>query len=426
MNKKIKILKGMHDILPQNTDAWINLEKILYNWTNSYGYKQIRTPILENTDLFKRSIGNQTDVINKEMYVFNDLDNTSISLRPEGTASCLRSIIENNLLYGNNIQKLWYIGPMFRRERPQKGRFRQFHQIGIEALGCDSFDIDVEIIEMINNLFNKLLIIDKVELQINSLGNKEERNIFKNELISYFKKYEDELDIDNKRKLYTNPLRILDSKNPDIQYLCNNAPILINYLSDESLENYNKIKKFLSKLNINFKENYRLVRGLDYYNHIVFEWITNDLGSQSAICAGGRYDGLINDLGGGNYTGVGFAIGIERLLLILEYYNNKEIFENTNPDIYIISKDTNEKFKSMEYAIKLRKIGYNVYYHCGLQKIPTQFKKADLSKAKLAIIIGEEELLNNTVTIKNLRGSAEQLTVSKNEYINLINNWMKK
>jgi histidyl-tRNA synthetase len=317
--EEIKSVKGMNDILPNESYAWLWLENVLQEWLESFGYENIRTPIVESTNLFVRSIGKATDIVEKEMYSWTDhLNEDKLTLRPEGSAGVVRATIEHNLLY-NNIQKLWYIGPMFRHERPQKGRYRQFYQLGVEALGLQGPNIDCEIILMLNNLWQRLGISD-LELQINCLGNKDERSEHREVLINYFEKNINLLDKEAVRRLHSNPLRILDSKNPLMQDLIINAPKLIDFLKEESLTHYTNWKNLLTELNINFIENPYLVRGLDYYNLSVFEWVTTHLGAQATIAAGGRYDPLIEALGGKKDYAIGFAIGIERLLLILEYF----------------------------------------------------------------------------------------------------------
>ena len=320
MAEKLSGVKGMNDILPVNSYQWLWLEGKLNAWLAQYGYNNMRTPILESTQLFTRSIGEVTDIVEKEMYSFVDsLYGDKLTLRPEGTAGIIRAVVEHSLLY-NATQKLWYIGPMFRHERPQKGRYRQFHQLGVEALGFAGPDIDCEIILMLSHLW-QILGLGGVELHINCLGNKEERLAHRQALISYFEQYQEILDEEAKRRLYSNPLRILDTKNPAMQELVTAAPRLIDYLGDESLSHYNGWKAGLDALNISYIENPRLVRGLDYYNLSVFEWVSSDLGSQSTVCGGGRYDPLLAELGAKDNYAIGFAIGLERLLLSLEAQN---------------------------------------------------------------------------------------------------------
>lgn len=421
MKPYYKLLTGMRDILPEETAKWQTLESILFRWIKTYAYSQIRTPLLESTELFLRSVGEETDIVGKEMYSFKDISSEMISLRPEGTVSTLRAVVENNYLY-SGPKKLWYYGPMFRRERPQKGRYRQFHQFGVEALNFPGPDIDAEIILMCWDLWKQLRIQEHVVLEINSLGNQEERKQYKKELVAYLKQHESILDEDSKRRLLTNPLRVLDTKNPDLQEICNNAPMLLDVLNEESKFYFEKLKHFLDVLNIPFQVNPRLVRGLDYYNHTVFEWVTTKLGSQGTICAGGRYNGLVEELGGSSADSIGFAIGIERLLLLLDDLNLLKV--NNQIDFYIISQNEDCLLQGLKYATILRSKGFSVYTHFGGQKIATQFKKADASRAKYALIIGENELTNQEVTLKDLRTQLGQKTINENDLLKTINEWM--
>lgn len=403
----------MNDILPGVSEHWLFLESIFNAWLKQYGYSNIRTPIVEDTKLFIRSIGEITDIVEKEMYTFTDsLNNDSLTLRPEGTAGTLRAVIEHNLLY-NQTQKLWYTGPMFRHERPQKGRYRQFHQLGVEALGFKGPDIDAEIILMQQDLWQKLG-INGLELQINCLGNKQERELHRGALISYLECFQDQLDEDAKRRLYTNPLRILDSKNKLLQEIIDKAPKLIDYLGDESSRHYQQWKDLLVKLEIKFVENHRLVRGLDYYNLSVFEWVSHDLGAQSTVCAGGRYDPLISELGGNENYAIGFAIGIERLLLIKESQGKLEI--SNNIDVFIASLGDGTTEYAFKLAGQLRGIGYNVVQNLGNNSFKSQLKKADNSRASVAIIVGENELKLSQVVVKSMT-SGQQSTVGHDELL---------
>ena len=427
MGQKIQAVKGMNDLLPVaqkdfklTAALWQAFEDIVASWTRSYGYNQIRTPIVEQTGLFIRSIGEETDVVGKEMYTFADSnDKLGLSLRPEGTASCLRAVVEHNLLY-NNPQKLWYMGPMFRRENPQKGRYRQFHQVGVEALGFAGPDVDAELIAMCADLWNRLGIRQYLTLEINSLGNQDERAAHRAALVDYLQQHEDILDEDCKRRMYTNPLRVLDTKNPALQTMANAAPRLIDFLGEESLIHYQSLKNLLNGLGIDYVENPRLVRGLDYYNLTVFEWTTDKLGAQATVCGGGRYNGLIEELGGKASPSIGFALGIERLLLLVQEFGQLNV--NDAPDIYVMHLGAGTNLTAMQHAAVLRAAGLNLYVHCGDQSLKAQLRKADASGAAIALIIGEEEQINNTVTLKNLR-THEQQNVSADTVLKLIQDW---
>lgn len=427
MGQKIQAVKGMNDLLPVaqkdfklTAALWQAFEDIVASWTRSYGYNQIRTPIVEQTGLFIRSIGEETDVVGKEMYTFADSnDKLGLSLRPEGTASCLRAVVEHNLLY-NNPQKLWYMGPMFRRENPQKGRYRQFHQVGVEALGFAGPDVDAELIAMCADLWNRLGIRQYLTLEINSLGNQDERAAHRAALVDYLQQHEDILDEDCKRRMYTNPLRVLDTKNPALQTMANAAPRLIDFLGEESLIHYQSLKNLLNGLGIDYVENPRLVRGLDYYNLTVFEWTTDKLGAQATVCGGGRYNGLIEELGGKASPSIGFALGIERLLLLVQEFGQLNV--NDAPDIYVMHLGAGTNLTAMQHAAVLRAAGLNLYVHCGDQSLKAQLRKADASGAAIALIIGEEEQINNTVTLKNLR-THEQQTISTDTVLKLIQDW---
>lgn len=427
MGKKIQAVKGMNDLLPVvqkdfklTAALWQAFEDVVALWTRSFGYSQIRTPMVEQTGLFVRSIGEETDVVGKEMYTFADSnDKLSLSLRPEGTASCLRAVVEHNLLY-NNPQKLWYMGPMFRRERPQKGRYRQFHQVGVEALGFDGPDVDAELIAMSANLWERLGIREHLTLELNTLGNQQERAAHRTALIAYLQEHEAILDEDSQRRMHTNPLRVLDTKNPDLQVMANDAPRLTDYLGDKSLAHYNTLKSMLDGLGIRYVENPRLVRGLDYYNLTVFEWTTDKLGSQATVCGGGRYNGLIEELGGKPAPAIGFALGIERLLLLVQEFGT--LMVNAAPDVYILHQGEGSSLTAMQHAAALRAAGLSVYLHCGEQSLKAQLKKADASGAAFAVIVAQEEKLNNTLTVKNLR-THEKQTVAVDAALQLIQHW---
>ncbi|MDD3267259.1 MAG: histidine--tRNA ligase [Burkholderiales bacterium] len=421
MTKKIVGVKGMNDLLPSESYKWLWLEKKLSDWLDLYGYNNIRTPILEATSLFTRAIGEVTDIVEKEMYSFTDkLNGDELTMRPEGTAGVMRAVSEHNLLY-NATQKLWYIGPMFRHERPQKGRYRQFHQLGVEALGFSGPDIDCEIIGMLNHLW-QMLGLTGLELHINCLGNKEERARHRGALISYFETHMDILDEEAKRRLYSNPLRILDTKNPALQEMVNNAPILIEFLGEDSLIHYNNWKLGLSDLGINYIENHRLVRGLDYYNLSVFEWVSSDLGSQSTICGGGRYDSLVLELSGKENYAVGFGVGIERLLLSLEAQN--KLPSKSGHDIYIVNDGRGTANKALVIAQKLRNEGYSVIQNFGGGSFKSQFKKADNSGAKVTLVLGENEVLNNEIVVKFM-GTQEQTLINQDDLVKNLGNLFK-
>lgn len=423
MAAKFVGVKGMNDLLPQDSYKWLWLEQTLASWLSQYGYQNIRTPILESTQLFKRAVGEVTDIVEKEMYSFVDsLNGDELTLRPEGTAGVVRSVIENNLLY-NAAQKLWYIGPMFRHERPQKGRYRQFHQLGVEALGHkNGVIVDCEIITMLDHLW-QILDLTGLELQINCLGNKNERLAHREALIKYFEAYIEILDEDAKRRLHTNPLRILDTKNPALQEIISNAPKLRDYLSQDSLDYHNAWKSGLDLLQIKYTENHRLVRGLDYYNLSVFEWVSNDLGSQSTVCGGGRYDPLITELGGKDNYGVGFAIGIERLLLSLEAQGKIPVA--ISPDIFVAYDDSDEANKiATSLANKLRRSSYKVILNLNGGNFSAQFKRAANCGASVTLVIGESEVKDGTVVVKSM-SLANQETIMQTQLVDYINNIFK-
>lgn len=406
MAQKLSGVKGMNDLLPATSYQWLWLEDKLRVWLSQYGYENIRTPILENTQLFTRSIGEVTDIVEKEMYSFTDsLNGDALTLRPEGTAGTIRAVVEHNLLYNAN-QKLWYIGPMFRHERPQKGRYRQFHQLGVEALGFKGPDVDCEIILMLNHLW-QILGLSGVELQINCLGNKDERLAHREALIAYFEQHQELLDEEAKRRLHTNPLRILDTKNPAMQELVGNAPKLLAYLGEHSHAHYTGWKAGLDALNIAYVENPRLVRGLDYYNLSVFEWVSSDLGSQSTVCGGGRYDPLVAELSGKENYAIGFAIGLERLLLSLEAQN--KLIIKPDCDIYIVNDGVGAAEMAFSLAQELRTLGYKVIQHLGGGSFKSQFKKADSSGARLSLVIGENEVKLNQVVLKLMAEQKQEL-----------------
>ncbi len=402
----------MHDVLPEQSPVWQYVESCLKDVLDSYGYREIRFPILEQTQLFKRSIGEVTDIVEKEMYTFLDRNGDSLSLRPEGTACCVRACEENGLLY-NQTPRLWYTGPMFRHERPQKGRLRQFHQLGVEAFGMDGPDIDAEMILISSRIWRNLGLQDAVTLELNSLGSNQARAKYKEALVVYLSKYLSELDEDSQRRLHTNPLRILDSKNERTQEILHDAPTLMACLDEDSRVHFENLQKRLDKAGVHFRLNSRLVRGLDYYNRTVFEWTTDKLGAQSTVCAGGRYDGLVEQLGGKATTAVGFALGIERVILLLETLSliPDPIYQVL--DVYFIAMGDASEAEAMGLAEKLRTElpTLRLQLHCGGGSIKSQMKKADKSGAAIALILGDEELSKHVVTVKYLREELSQQTV---------------
>jgi len=417
MVKSIQAVRGMNDVLPDQDYIWDFFEQTIRNWMAVYGYKKIRMPIVERTDLFVRSIGEVTDIVEKEMYTFLDhLNGDSLTLRPEGTVSCVRAVLEHNLLY-TGPQRLYYSGPMFRHERPQKGRYRQFHQVGVEALGYSGPDIDAELIIMCADLWKRLGISD-VCLQISTLGSVESRKLHRSRLIEYLEKNLDGLDEDARRRLYKNPLRILDSKNPKMQQIINDAPKIMESLDKDSLKHFEKLQHILVDQGIKFEINPRLVRGLDYYNRTVFEWVTERLGAQGTICAGGRYDDLVEEVGGKPTSACGFAMGVERLLaLILE--GGKEIPDSV-PDAYVIHQGEATDEAAWKTVSYLRDQGLNVILHCGGGNFKAQMKKADSSGSRFAIIIGEDEIKDEVISVKSLREKVMQIKVGLLEAAQLI------
>jgi len=404
----LQAVRGMNDILPDEAGLWLWFEDVVRDWLESYGYRNIRMPLLEPTALFKRAIGEVTDIVEKEMYSFEDaLNGDHLTLRPEGTASCVRAVLQHNLLY-NAPQRLWYSGPMFRHERPQKGRYRQFHQIGVEALGFAGPDIDAEMILMCARLWCKLGIRD-VTLQINTLGDTAARHRHREKLIAYFEQHKDALDADATRRLHSNPLRILDSKNPAMQKLIAGAPKLMDELDEEALQHFAAVQDILNRHGILFEINARLVRGLDYYNRTVFEWVTTRLGAQGTICAGGRFDGLIEQIGGKPQPACGFAMGIERLLALLQE-DGMEL-PPQELDVYVVHQGDQADALATVVAEVLRDAGLNVLLHCGGGSFKSQMKKADASNAACAVIIGDDEVTTKAVTLKPLRGGEQQQVV---------------
>jgi histidyl-tRNA synthetase len=403
----------MNDILPEQTPAWRYLEGTLAGLLDGYGYKEIRLPILEFTELFARGIGEGTDVVDKEMYTFLDRNEESLTLRPEGTAGCVRAVLEHGLSGGGQVQKLWYAGPMFRYEKPQKGRYRQFHQIGVEAFNLPGPDVDAELIVLTARLWQQLGLADAVTLQLNSLGSSEARAAYRDALVAYLNERFEQLDEDSQRRLTTNPLRILDSKNAQTQALLIGAPTLADYLDEESRQHFEGVKARLDAVGIRYEINNKLVRGLDYYNRTVFEWVTDKLGAQGTVCAGGRYDGLITQLGGKATPGVGFAMGVERLVLLLETLELLPAELNSPADVYLCAFGEAAELAGLGLAERLRDAipGLRLLVNSGAGSFKSQFKKADKSGARFALILGEDELAARVVGCKPLRDDAEQQNI---------------
>ena len=397
----------MNDCLPDAAEAWQAFEAIVRDWLRRYGYREMRTPILEHTGLFKRAIGEVTDIVEKEMYTFIDeLNGESLTLRPEGTASAVRAAIQHNLLYDGG-KRLWYTGPMFRHERPQKGRYRQFHQVGVEALGFAGPDVDAELIVMCADLWRALGIAPV--LQLNTLGDQEARQRHRQKLVAYFEAHQDALDEDSKRRLHSNPLRILDSKNPAMQTLNDAAPKLMDELDDAAHAHFDALRGLLRANDVAYEINPRLVRGLDYYNRTVFEWVTDQLGAQGTVCAGGRYDGLIEQLGGKPAPAAGFAMGVERLLALAEAARTPLTVPVA--DAYIVHAGEGAETFAWEVAAALRAAGLDTVLHCGGGSFKSQMKKADASRARYAVIVGDEEAAARQVTLKPLRDTTGQTRV---------------
>ena len=408
MAKAIQAIRGMNDCLPSETNVWQMVEAVLRRVASNYGFAEIRMPIVESTALFKRSIGEVTDIVEKEMYTFDDRNGDSLTLRPEGTASCVRAGNQHGLLY-NQEQRLWYMGPMFRHERPQKGRYRQFHQFGLEAFGIATPDIDAEIILLTSRLWRELGINEFVTLELNSLGSNEERTNYRDALIAYLTEREELLDEDAKRRMHTNPLRVLDSKNPQVQAALVDAPKLSDYFGEETQQHFDSLCARLDAAGIKYVLNERLVRGLDYYNRTVFEWVTSSLGAQGTVCAGGRYDGLVEQLGGKATPAFGFALGIERLVLML---TELEKITNVRPqvDAYVVILGDDAQIAANQLAEQWRDQVPNIRLqcHCGGGNMKKQLKRADKSGAQIALILGDNEIAEQQVMVKYLRGQQEQ------------------
>ena len=405
MSKKIQAIRGMNDLLPSESSLWSALDETINNLMVSYGYKYCSTPIVESTETFSRAIGEVTDIVEKEMYTWKDTSGDSLTLRPEGTAGVVRMMIEHNLPR-EGIQKVFYNGSMFRHERPQKGRYRQFHQVGAEVFGVSDAKIDAELISITDSLW-KLLGIN-ASLEINTLGSSESRSAYRELLHDFFSENQDQLDEDSLRRLDTNPLRILDSKNKKMESLISNAPKMIDYLDDESKIHFSTLKNYLDSLEIPFVVNPKLVRGLDYYNQTVFEWISNDLGSQGTICGGGRYDGLVEKMGGNPTPAIGFAMGIERIALIVKDQSNQ--INKTKPHLYFVALGEKSQIESIKLSKKILSALPSIIItnDMSMGSLKNQMKKADKSNADFALILGEEELLNNQLSIKPLKGQGAQ------------------
>ena len=410
----------MNDLLPADSPVWQYVEAVATDILARYGYQEIRFPIVEATELFRRSIGEVTDIVEKEMYTFEDRNGDSLTLRPEGTACCVRACEENGLLY-NQTQRLWYMGPMFRHERPQKGRYRQFHQIGVETFGMQGPDIDAEVLLLSARILRELGVASHVQLQINSLGSAEARARYKSALVDFLNGVEGQLDEDSKRRLETNPLRILDSKDLNTQALLNNAPVLLDYLDKESRVHFEGLKQLLDAAGVRYQVNPRLVRGLDYYGKTAFEWVTDKLGAQSTVCAGGRYDGLVEQLGGKPTPAVGFGIGLERLVLLLQALEVVPEKLNQQADVFLVAVGDVQSV-AMQLAERIRdELPFlRLMVNCGGGNFKSQFKKADKSGADIALILGEDEAKAGKLAFKFLREEVEQQTLSFDEAINLL------
>lgn len=413
---KIQAIRGMNDILPEQTPVWQFVEDTVRKVLSQYGYQEIRMPVVEQTDLFKRSIGEVTDIVEKEMYTFEDRNGDSLTLRPEGTAGCVRAAEEHGLLF-NQTRRLWYTGPMFRHERPQKGRYRQFHQIGVECFGMAGPDIDAELLVLTARLWRELGLSEHTRLEINSIGTSAARREYREALVAYLSGYRDQLDDDSQRRLGSNPLRILDSKNPDTQKILTDAPRLDDYLDDESRDHFRELRSLLDAAGIAYTVNPKLVRGLDYYGKTVFEWITDSLGAQGTVCAGGRYDGLVEQLGGKPTVAVGFAMGLERLILLLETLDVVPDSVNGDVDVYVAAMGDATVAPALALGESLRDSlpGVRVMSHCGGGSFKSQMKKADRSGARFAVIIGENEVANGTAGLKPLRSDEAQQDVVQSE-----------
>lgn len=414
MSKSLQAIRGMNDILPEQTPAWRYLERTFAGLLDGYGYSEIRLPILEFTELFARGIGEGTDVVDKEMYTFLDRNGVSLTMRPEGTAGCVRAVLEHGLSGGGQVQKLWYTGPMFRYEKPQKGRYRQFHQIGVEVFNLPGPDIDAELIILTWRLWQKLGMADAVTLQLNTLGSSEARARYREALVAYLQERFEQLDEDSQRRMTTNPLRILDSKVESTQALLVGAPTLHDYLDEESIAHFEGLKARLDAVGLRYEINQKLVRGLDYYCRTAFEWVTDKLGAQGTVCGGGRYDGLVSQFGGKPTPGVGFAMGVERLVLLLETLGVIPAELNRPADLYVCAFGEPAELAALTLAEQLRSAipGIRLLVNAGAGSFKSQFKKADKSGARFALILGEDEVANRVVGFKPLRDEGEQQSIA--------------
>lgn len=422
----IKAVRGMNDILPIDSTLWLKVEGVCASIFSQYSYKQIRTPLIESTNLFARSIGADTDIVSKEMYTFDDRNGDSLTLRPEGTASTVRAGIENGLFY-NQQQRLWYVGPMFRHERPQKGRYRQFYQMGVESYGWSTPDVEAEVLSMSNKVF-KALGLSRTNLQINSLGDADARARYRQALVVFLSARKDQLDEDSQRRLTTNPLRILDSKNQNTQALLEGAPSILDFLSEASAESFAKLQGYLRDLEVPFTINTKLVRGLDYYNDTVFEWVNEDFGAQSTVCGGGRYDRMVEQLGGQATPAFGFAMGLERLVQILQEQEAPIATQNNNADAFLVSVGDLARRQMIKLQSKLVDAGLNVQCHMGEGSMKNQFKRADKSGAKIAIVIAQDEAEQGLANVKVLLRTASpiaQQAVSQNDVPNTVTNLLE-
>lgn len=414
MSKSLQAIRGMNDILPDQTPVWRYLENTFAGLLEEYGYSEIRLPIMEFTELFARGIGEGTDVVDKEMYTFLDRNEESLTLRPEGTAGTVRAMLEHGLTGGGQVQKLWYTGPMFRYEKPQKGRYRQFHQIGVEVFNLPGPDIDAELIILTWRLWQKLGMADAVTLQLNTLGSSEARARYREALVAYLQERFEQLDEDSQRRMTTNPLRILDSKVESTQALLVGAPTLHDYLDEESIAHFEGLKARLDAVGLRYEINQKLVRGLDYYCRTAFEWVTDKLGAQGTVCGGGRYDGLVSQFGGKPTPGVGFAMGVERLVLLLETLGVVPAELKRPADIYVCAFGEPAELAALGLAEKLRDAvpGIRLLLNAGAGSFKSQFKKADKSGAQFALILGDDELAARVVGFKPLRGEGEQQNIA--------------
>lgn len=425
MTKQIQAVRGMNDCLPADSGIWQWVENNIRRVVAAYGYQELRTPIVESTDLFKRSIGEVTDIVEKEMYTFADRNGDSLTLRPENTASCVRAGNEHGLIY-NQQQRIWYMGPMFRHERPQKGRYRQFHQFGVETFGLEGPDIDVEVIMLSARLWKVFGISEHVTLELNSLGSNQARAAYREALVEYLIERKSQLDEDSLRRLESNPLRVLDSKNPQVQEAIKDAPTLLEYLDPESKTHFESLCTKLDNMGIAYRVNPRLVRGLDYYNRTVFEWVTDSLGAQGTLCAGGRYDGLVEQLGGKPSSAVGFAMGIERLVLMLQ---TLELTSDVpDPvDIYVTALGDSTELYAMKLSEQLRDLApqLRIQLHCGGGNLKKQMKRADKSGASIVLVIGENEMHENKVMVKYLREDIPQVSIASEELSTFLGQYFK-